>query len=322
MQRIVVVTGAASGIGAATASHLRELGIRVIGADLRDADVVADLTTAAGRAALVEGVGRLSDGRIDGIVANAGGGPVETSVQLNYFGAVATVEGLRPFLRLSPDPRAVAVSSIGSLFAFREDLVEACLSGDEERAIAIARTVRNEAEASGADAHRVRETVYGHAKQALNRWCRSSAANPDWAGEGIPLNVVALGVYDTPAASFILGTRRGVGRSRTTPRSRAHSPAGPATPLLCSRGWSPPKTASSPGRFSSPTADSKCRLRGGLAPAPEPARVGSNNEPAWIVAQRKELFPDRDRRNHTDPCAEARPGSGNIKGTSTPRRRS
>jgi hypothetical protein len=51
------------------------------------------LTTAKGRAALVGGVTRLSEGRIDAIVANAGGGPPETSVSLNFFGAVATLEG-------------------------------------------------------------------------------------------------------------------------------------------------------------------------------------------------------------------------------------
>jgi 2-polyprenyl-6-methoxyphenol hydroxylase-like FAD-dependent oxidoreductase len=46
--------------------------------------------------------------------------------------------------------------------------------------------------------------VYGNAKLALNRWCRSVVSSPDWAGAGILLNVVALGVYDTPAAAFIL----------------------------------------------------------------------------------------------------------------------
>ena len=51
-----VVSGAASGIGAATAALLREQGHRVIGVDLRDADVTADLGTAEGRAAAVAGV--------------------------------------------------------------------------------------------------------------------------------------------------------------------------------------------------------------------------------------------------------------------------
>src|SRR5438552_1015375 len=104
MDRTYVVTGAASGIGAATTSYLRERGGRVIGCDLRNAEVIADLTTSEGRAALVEGVTRRSGGRIDAIVANAGGGPPQTSIALNFFGAVATLEGLRPLLEDSPAP--------------------------------------------------------------------------------------------------------------------------------------------------------------------------------------------------------------------------
>src|SRR5258707_7159970 len=106
MDRTYVVTGAASGIGAATTHLLRERGQRVIASDLHDADVIADLATAEGRAALVDGVARLSGGRIDAIVANAGGGPPQTSLQLNFFGAVATLDGLRPLLDASPAPRA------------------------------------------------------------------------------------------------------------------------------------------------------------------------------------------------------------------------
>jgi len=96
MQRITVVTGAASGIGAATTRWLRQRGGRVISSDLHDADVIADLATPEGRTALMDGVARLSHGRIDAIIANAGGGPPEKSLQLNFFGAVATLDGLRP----------------------------------------------------------------------------------------------------------------------------------------------------------------------------------------------------------------------------------
>jgi NAD(P)-dependent dehydrogenase (short-subunit alcohol dehydrogenase family) len=125
-------------------------------------------------------------------------------VQLNYFGAVATLDGLRPLLARSAAPRARAVSSIGSLFASRPDLVEACLDGDESFAMAVARSVREDAKRAGGNPTLIRELIYGNAKLALNRWCRSVASSPDWAGAGILLNVVALCVYDTPAAAFIL----------------------------------------------------------------------------------------------------------------------
>lgn len=47
--RTIVVTGSASGIGAATRKRLTSQGARVIGVDLRDAEVQADLSTAKGR---------------------------------------------------------------------------------------------------------------------------------------------------------------------------------------------------------------------------------------------------------------------------------
>ncbi|HBU42509.1 MAG TPA: short-chain dehydrogenase, partial [Microbacterium sp.] len=97
--RTYVVTGAASGIGKATADLLVERGDRVIGVDLHDSDVEVDLTTTEGRERLVVEVNRLSGGRIDGILAIAGlAVPAPATVGVNYFGMVATLEGLRPLL--------------------------------------------------------------------------------------------------------------------------------------------------------------------------------------------------------------------------------
>ncbi len=196
MDRTYVVTGTASGIGAATAHYLLERGSRVIGCDLHDADVIAALATIEGRAKLVDGVIRLSGGRIDAIVANAGGGPPETMLALNFFGAVATLEGLRPMLATSPASRAVMVSSVASLGPTDPGLVEACLSMDESAAILVGR----DAIAAGKGPL----DLYGSAKHALNCWCRRAAVKPEWAGAGIPLNVVAPGFIDTPAAAYLL----------------------------------------------------------------------------------------------------------------------
>lgn len=196
MDRTYVVTGAASGIGAATARYLREHGGSVIACDLHDADVIADLATREGRAHLVDAVSRLSRGNLDAIVANAGGGPPETMLSLNFFGALATLEGLRPLLEPSPAPRAVMVSSIASLSPPDPRILEACLNMDEPAAIAAAK----DALAAGKGPL----DLYGNAKYALNCWCRRVASKPDWAGAGIALNVVAPGFIDTPAAAYIL----------------------------------------------------------------------------------------------------------------------
>jgi NAD(P)-dependent dehydrogenase (short-subunit alcohol dehydrogenase family) len=209
MGRICVVTGSASGIGAATASLFRRQGCRVIG-DLHDADVVADLATTDGRAAFIRGVSRLAGGRVDAVVANAGGGSPETSLSLNFFGAVATLQGLRPLLANSPAPRAVAVSSIASLRSTPAAIVEKCLHMDEPGAIAAAETAFEQGSPGVDGTDRFPDSaqtpldLYGAAKQALQHWCRRVAPTREWAGAGIILNAVALGFYDTPAAAYVL----------------------------------------------------------------------------------------------------------------------
>ena len=66
--RTVVVTGAASGIGAATAARLRDARARVVGVDAQEgADRVLDVTDPDGWAALAAGVER-----VDGLVNAAG----------------------------------------------------------------------------------------------------------------------------------------------------------------------------------------------------------------------------------------------------------
>jgi NAD(P)-dependent dehydrogenase (short-subunit alcohol dehydrogenase family) len=54
--RTYVITGAGSGIGLATRQLLEAQGHQVIGTDIRNAEVIADLGTPEGRVALVEQV--------------------------------------------------------------------------------------------------------------------------------------------------------------------------------------------------------------------------------------------------------------------------
>ncbi len=206
MTRTYVVTGSASGIGKATAELLTSQGHRVIGVDIRDADVVADLTTEAGRTGMVDRVRELTDSRIDAIVANAGlATPTPATVGVNYFGMVATLERLRPLLEGSPAPRAVGVASMATLMPVDEELVEAQLDGDEAKALARAEVLAADDEKG--------QLIYASTKVAFARWLRRSAPTDAWAGKGIPLNAVAPGVILTPMVAPLLegeGAREGL----------------------------------------------------------------------------------------------------------------
>ena len=195
MTRTYVVTGSASGIGRATCERLARDGHRVIDVDLHDASITADLSTAQGRASLADDVAAATGGSIDAIVANAGvmGAP-ELCVRVNHFGAVATLEGLRPLLAGSAAPRAVATSSSSVMNPTDPALVEACLAGDEAAAVAAA-------EGTGL-------LGYPSSKRALARWVRRHAPTDRWAGAGIGLNAVAPGVVQTPMTAPLLADDR------------------------------------------------------------------------------------------------------------------
>jgi NAD(P)-dependent dehydrogenase (short-subunit alcohol dehydrogenase family) len=200
VNRTIVITGAASGIGKATTGLLRERGERVIGVDVHDADVVADLSTADGRSAMVTAVTEQSGGRIDAIIANAGlATPTATTASVNFFGTIETLVRLRPLLLSSPAPRAVLTASMASLFPPDQELLDALLADDEPAAHHRAA----ELEAAGGEQANL---IYGTTKRALVRWVRRNAAAEEWAGAGIPLNAIAPGVVETPMTSAFTGS--------------------------------------------------------------------------------------------------------------------
>jgi NAD(P)-dependent dehydrogenase (short-subunit alcohol dehydrogenase family) len=131
----VLVTGASTGIGEATALHLKELGFDTVGAVRKEEDaqrlrqqglrtVRLDVTDPASIASSRE---ELGDGPLAGLVNNAGiavAGPLEflpldqlrLQLEVNLVGQVAVTQAFLPSLR-SAHGRIVNVSSIGGRVA-------------------------------------------------------------------------------------------------------------------------------------------------------------------------------------------------------------
>ncbi|HEX2486481.1 MAG TPA: SDR family oxidoreductase [Myxococcota bacterium] len=196
MSLVAAVTGSASGIGAAIGARLAGEGARVVGVDLRDADVVADLSTPGGRRAAVEGVLAACGGRLDRFVACAGLNthvePMALIPAVNYFGAVELLDGLLPALRVGREPAALAISSNSAQMApfLETPYVQALLADDEPAA------ARALADAGNGF------LAYAGSKLALAVALRRRAAA--WGEAGVRLNAVAPGTTETPLLAATL----------------------------------------------------------------------------------------------------------------------
>ena len=181
---VVAVTGSAGGIGGAIRRRIESEGHRVIGVDVHDAEVTADLASPDGRRAACAAVGDQAGGTLDGLVVAAGIGgstaaPPDMVARINYFGAVSLLEGLRAALEGGELRAAVAIASNSATLVPVADptLVDACLAGDEDGAVVAAAAMEG-------------ETVYGNAKHALARKVRKLAV--EWAPT-LRVNAVAPG---------------------------------------------------------------------------------------------------------------------------------
>ena len=209
------ITGSASGMGRQTAQRLRDDGHSVIGVDIKDADIVADLSTPHGRREAAEGVLAASSGKLDGAVLAAGLGPSpgrdrpRQIAQVNYFGVVELLVAWRPALAAAQIAKVVVVASNSSTTvpAVPRGAVRALLAHDGDKAL---RSVRLFGKAAPV-------MMYAASKIAVSHWVRRHAVLPEWAGSGVRLNALAPGAIMTPLLQEQLSNPREAKAVRSFP---------------------------------------------------------------------------------------------------------
>jgi len=202
------VTGSASGIGAAIRKRFERSGCTVIGIDIRDAEIVANLSTHEGRVLAISGVKQRCSA-LDHFVACAGlatyARPPSLIASVNYFGAIELLDGLLRLLQRGKNPAAVATLSNSAQWVQIEETsyFQALLHNDEAEAARIIDAVP--------DAFMGASLAYVGSKLALGRAIRQRTTT--WGKAGVRLNGVAPGNTKTPMLQRILddsNTRDGV----------------------------------------------------------------------------------------------------------------
>jgi NAD(P)-dependent dehydrogenase (short-subunit alcohol dehydrogenase family) len=184
------ITGAGSGIGAATRSLLEKQGHTVIGVDIANSEITADLSTPEGRAAGIEAVTQACGGALDHLVTCAGVpgaiNPKSLVARVNYFGSVDVFDGLLPVLQKGVNPSVVSIVSNSAQIAPIDEhpYVLALLEHDEAEACRLIDELD-----SG-------PIAYMGSKHALGRAIRRRVRK--WGDARVRLNGICPGPVPTP----------------------------------------------------------------------------------------------------------------------------
>lgn len=188
---IYAMTGGATGIGAAIKQSLRNDGHRVIVVDIKEADIVADLSTSDGRQAAIQGIVDAAPDGLDGFVACAGVGANVPNPALianvNFYGTTELVAGVKDLVA-SKNGAMVLISSNSAPHPTNDEFVDLLVAGEQQKALDVAGTMDP-------------QPVYSGSKRALARWMRRNAA--DYAASGTRLNAVAPGYTETPMTAAV-----------------------------------------------------------------------------------------------------------------------
>lgn len=193
--RNAIVSGSASGIGLATRSKLESQGDRVIGIDIRDADIIVDLSTSEGRKEAIAQSLEMTGGEVDSVVLSAGlsgvNSPSDTTLSVNYFGSTELFDGLRPAMEGRPNACAIGLVSNSAQFAvdYEEPIVLQLLEG-------------NEAKCREMVLEMDRGAAYRFSKHALARAIRHRAI--EWVPLGVRINAIVPGMTATPMVQDII----------------------------------------------------------------------------------------------------------------------
>lgn len=173
--KVFIVTGAASGIGAATAALIRARDGVAVATDLKGADVILDVTDPADwDAAIAAAI--VQHGRLDGLVSNAGVASASSLVDLD----------------MADFRRASRVHVEGAFLGMQKVVAQLRAQGTPAQGsiVAVASVMAQQAAPGTA--------AYAATKAGLSNMARAIGVELGRKGDFIRVNVVAPGPVDTP----------------------------------------------------------------------------------------------------------------------------